>query len=141
LLFREFLIGVTEFFRDPAAFEALCAIAIPAMLADNTGADVLRVWVPGCATGEEAYSIAIAMREAMGSQRGPKVKIFATDIDDRPRPRVVGVVRVGIHLLDEVSDGEPDDVLIGLEEVVRLRESAGQRGDEIARHARLLADD
>ncbi len=82
-LFREFLIGVTEFFRDPAAFEALQAIAIPAMLADKTGADVLRVWVPGCATGEEAYSIAIALREAMGSQRGPKVKIFATDIDDQ----------------------------------------------------------
>ena len=83
LLFREFLIGVTEFFRDTAAFEALCTIAIPAMLADKTGADVLRVWVPGCATGEEAYSIAIALREAMGSQRGPKVKIFATDIDDQ----------------------------------------------------------
>ena len=83
LLFREFLIGVTEFFRDPAAFEALGTIAIPAMLADKTGADVLRVWVPGCATGEEAYSIAIALREAMGSQHGPKVKIFATDIDDQ----------------------------------------------------------
>ncbi len=53
----------------------------------------------------------------------------------------LGVVRVGIHLLDEVSDGEADDVLIGLEEIVRLRETTGQRGDEIARHARLLADD
>lgn len=82
LLFREFLIGVTEFFRDAAAFEALQTIAIPAMLADKTPADVLRVWVPGCATGEEAYSIAIALREAMDTQRGPKVKIFATDIDD-----------------------------------------------------------
>jgi two-component system CheB/CheR fusion protein len=82
LLFREFLIGVTEFFRDAAAFEALQSIAIPRMLADKTSADVLRVWVPGCATGEEAYSIAIALREAMDTQRGPKVKIFATDIDD-----------------------------------------------------------
>ena len=51
LLFREFLIGVTEFFRDPVAFEALRTIAIPALLADKTSADVLRVWVPGCATG------------------------------------------------------------------------------------------
>lgn len=83
LLFREFLIGVTEFFRDAAAFDALQTIAIPAMLADKTRSDVLRVWVPGCASGEEAYSIAIALREAMDTQRGPKVKIFATDIDEQ----------------------------------------------------------
>ncbi|MEO8747630.1 MAG: chemotaxis protein CheB [Rhodanobacter sp.] len=82
LLFREFLIGVTEFFRDPAAYEALQAIAIPSMLGDKGNADELRVWVAGCATGEEAYSIAIALREAMPDGRGPKVKIFATDIDD-----------------------------------------------------------
>jgi len=91
LLFREFLIGVTEFFRDPVAFEALRTIAIPALLADKTSADVLRVWVPGCATGEEAYSIAILLREAMGSQRGLKVKIFATDIDDQ----AIGAARAG----------------------------------------------
>ncbi|HWX65523.1 MAG TPA: chemotaxis protein CheB [Rhodanobacter sp.] len=83
LLFREFLIGVTEFFRDPVAFEALRTIAIPSLLADKTSDDVLRVWVPGCATGEEAYSIAILLRETMGSQRGLKVKIFATDIDNQ----------------------------------------------------------
>ncbi|HET7266697.1 MAG TPA: chemotaxis protein CheB [Oleiagrimonas sp.] len=83
LLFHECLIGVTEFFRDPAAFEVLETIAIPAMLANKTGADTLRVWVPGCATGEEAYSIAIALREVMGTQQAPKVQIFATDIDDR----------------------------------------------------------
>ena len=91
LLFREFLIGVTEFFRDPAAFEALRTIAIPTLLADKTSADVLRVWVPGCASGEEAYSIAILLREAMGSQRGLKVKVFATDIDDQ----AIGAARAG----------------------------------------------
>jgi two-component system CheB/CheR fusion protein len=91
LLFREFLIGVTEFFRDPVAYEALRDIAIPAMLADKTNADVLRVWVPGCATGEEAYSIAILLREAMGPQRSLKVKIFATDIDDQ----AIGRARAG----------------------------------------------
>ncbi len=91
LLFREFLIGVTEFFRDPVAFEALRTIAIPSLLADRTSDDVLRVWVPGCATGEEAYSIAILLREAMGSQRGLKVKIFATDIDDQ----AIGRARAG----------------------------------------------
>src|SRR6185312_536071 len=91
LLFREFLIGVTEFFRDPVAFEALRTIAIPSLLADKTSEDVLRIWVPGCATGEEAYSIAILLREAMGSQRGLKVKIFATDIDDQ----AIGRARAG----------------------------------------------
>ncbi len=83
LLFREFLIGVTEFFRDPIAFEALRSIAVPSILADKGNADELRVWVPGCATGEEAYSIAITLREAMVDSRGPKVRIFATDIDDQ----------------------------------------------------------
>jgi two-component system CheB/CheR fusion protein len=82
LLFREFLIGVTEFFRDPAAYEALRTVAVPSMLADKGNADELRVWVAGCATGEEAYSIAITLREAMADARGPKVNIFATDIDD-----------------------------------------------------------
>ncbi|MCA1713582.1 MAG: PAS domain S-box protein [Gammaproteobacteria bacterium] len=82
-LFRELLIGVTEFFRDPPAFAALQATAIPALLAGKSAADTLRVWVPGCATGEEAYSIAIALKEAMAGLRGePKVQIFATDIDD-----------------------------------------------------------
>lgn len=86
-LFREVLIGVTEFFRDPKAFEALQTKAIPKLLAAKHADDTLRVWVPGCATGEEAYSIAIALKEAMGrpgrDQLGePKVQIFATDIDD-----------------------------------------------------------
>ncbi len=82
LLFREFLIGVTEFFRDPAAYETLRSIAIPSILADKDHSDEVRVWVPGCATGEEAYSIAITLREAMNGARGPRVRIFATDIDD-----------------------------------------------------------
>ena len=83
LLFREMLISVTEFFRDPLAFAALQERVIPTLLADRGAADVLRVWVTGCATGEEAYSIAMLLREAMGPQGGPKVQIFATDIDDR----------------------------------------------------------
>ncbi len=82
-LFREMLISVTEFFRDPLAFAALQERVIPALLAERGAPDVLRVWVPGCATGEEAYSIAMLLRETMGSQGGPKVQIFATDIDDR----------------------------------------------------------
>ncbi|MCY7354176.1 MAG: PAS domain S-box protein [Lysobacter sp.] len=83
-LFRDLLISVTEFFRDPAAFELLQDRVIPALLADKNAADTLRVWVAGCATGEEAYSIAIALKEAMARGHGqPKLQIFATDIDDR----------------------------------------------------------
>jgi two-component system CheB/CheR fusion protein len=82
-LLREMLIGVTGFFRDVPVFAALQDKAIPALLAGKGAADTLRVWVPGCATGEEAYSIALLLCEAMDSQAGPKVQIFATDIDDR----------------------------------------------------------
>lgn len=89
-LFREVLIGVTEFFRDAKAFQALETIAVPALLAGKGAADTFRVWVPGCATGEEAYSIAIAIKETMrqdargngGGGGEPKVQIFATDIDE-----------------------------------------------------------
>ena len=93
-LFREILIGVTEFFRDPTAFAALQASAIPAMLAGKGATDTLRVWVPGCASGEEAYSIAILLKEAMADLRGvPKVQIFATDIDER----ALSAARAGVY--------------------------------------------
>lgn len=82
LLFHEFLIGVTQFFRDPRAFEALQATAVPRLLENKGAHDQVRVWVPGCATGEEVYSIAILLSEAMERQvAAPKVQIFGTDID------------------------------------------------------------
>jgi two-component system CheB/CheR fusion protein len=84
VLFGELLIRVTHFFRDPAAFEALSTVVLrPLVAARGADADI-RVWVPGCATGEEAYSIAILLREAMNGRRArPKVQIFGTDIDER----------------------------------------------------------
>ncbi|MEO6228352.1 MAG: CheR family methyltransferase, partial [Thermomonas sp.] len=83
-LFQEFLISVTEFFRDPQAFETLQKEAIPVLLAGKGAADTIRIWVTACATGEEAYSIAILLREALEGMRAPpKVQIFATDIDER----------------------------------------------------------
>src|SRR5471030_607796 len=84
LLFRELLIGVTNFFRDPAAWEQLSAEAIPALLASRPPGKTLRAWVPGCSTGEEAYSLAIVFKEALEEvkPRGKfSIQIFATDLD------------------------------------------------------------
>lgn len=81
-LFRELLIGVTEFFRDPDAFDVLKANIIPSLLAARQGNEPVRIWVPGCATGEEVYSIAILLQEMMGQRRGnPEALIFGTDLD------------------------------------------------------------
>jgi two-component system CheB/CheR fusion protein len=84
LLFKELLIGVTNFFRDPAAWEQLRTQAIPPLLASLSPGHALRAWVPGCSTGEEAYSLAIVFKEAV-EQAKPKgnfaLQIFATDLD------------------------------------------------------------
>jgi len=83
LLFHEFLISVTQFFRDPQAFDALRSRALDKILANKQPDRPLRVWVAGCATGEEVYSIAIAIKEAMEAAGvTSKVQIFGTDIDD-----------------------------------------------------------
>ncbi len=82
-LFRDLLIGVTGFFRDPAAFHALATGVIPKLFANKGRADEVRIWVPGCATGEEAYSIAILCAEWLDKMSAPpKVIIFGTDIDE-----------------------------------------------------------
>ncbi|NTV99909.1 MAG: hypothetical protein HGA19_01225, partial [Oscillochloris sp.] len=82
-LFQDLLISVTDFFRDQAAFEALASKVIPGLLrSKNTGMS-LRVWVPGCASGEEAYSIAMLLREQAAQLIAPPlVQMFATDIDE-----------------------------------------------------------
>ncbi|SEP50756.1 two-component system, chemotaxis family, CheB/CheR fusion protein [Rhodospirillales bacterium URHD0017] len=82
-LLQDLLIGVTNFFRDPQAFEALEREVIPQLFEGKGPEDALRVWVPGCSTGEEAYSIAILLREHMPkAQSAPKLQIFASDIDE-----------------------------------------------------------
>jgi two-component system CheB/CheR fusion protein len=84
LLFKELLIGVTNFFRDPPAWEQLRTEAISSLLASRSPGQALRAWVPGCSTGEEAYSLAIVFKEAMEEVK-PKIRfalqIFATDLD------------------------------------------------------------
>ena len=84
LLLRELLISVTHFFRDPDSFDVLNETVLKALMASRNASDDVRVWVPGCATGEEAYTIAILLREAIDTQRPhPKVQIFGTDLDER----------------------------------------------------------
>ena len=83
-LFKDLLIGVTHFFRDPEAFAVLAREVIPQLFADK-GADAqVRVCVAGCASGEEAYTIAILLREHMATlDVVPQVQVFATDIDQQ----------------------------------------------------------
>lgn len=81
-LFRDLLIRVTSFFRDKDTFEVLEAKVIPRLFAGKHADSSVRVWVPGCATGEEAYSLAILLREHMDTLESlPKTQLFATDID------------------------------------------------------------
>ena len=89
----DLLIGVTNFFRDPEAFEALERRSSRSCSRARAPDDTVRVWVPGCATGEEAYSIAILLREHMRRPRAPpRLQIFATDIDEqRSRSPAPGV--------------------------------------------------
>jgi len=83
LLFRDLLISVTSFFRDTSTFTILERDIIPRLFAGKDATSELRVWVPGCATGEEAYSLAILLREHMETlSTVPKVQVFASDIDE-----------------------------------------------------------
>jgi two-component system, chemotaxis family, CheB/CheR fusion protein len=82
-LLRDFLISVTNFFRDRAAFEALDTAVLPRLFAGKGAGDQVRVWVSGCATGEEAYSIAMLLLEHASELREPpQLQVFATDIDE-----------------------------------------------------------
>jgi two-component system CheB/CheR fusion protein len=81
-LYRELLIGVTSFFRDPDAFELLINEHLPAIL-ERAQNPMIRFWVAGCSTGEEAYTLAMICRECMKTMGiNPDIKIFATDIDN-----------------------------------------------------------
>ena len=110
-LYRDVLINVTGFFRDPEAFEALASTVLPAILQARRAEDgPLRFWVPGCSTGEEAYSIAIVLTEYLwdhapkSSASANAVQIFATDISDSALDRA----RIGVYSEAAVSDVSPE---------------------------------
>ena len=94
-LCRDILIHVTEFYRDPAVFEGLTRTVVPKIVDRQGKGEAIRVWVPGCSTGEEPYSIAIALLEALG-ERGTDVpiQIFATDLSGE----MIDRARAGIYL-------------------------------------------
>ncbi|PYS40331.1 MAG: chemotaxis protein CheR [Acidobacteria bacterium] len=93
-LFNDLLINVTGFFRDPEAFEVLRKQAFPLVM-NNKGSDALiRIWVPGCSTGEEAYSLAIAFLEYLGDRAANvQIQIFATDVSEN----IIQKARVGLY--------------------------------------------
>ena len=84
-LFDDMLIGVTSFFREPNTFEIMKAKVYPEILKDRTHEAPIRIWVPGCSTGEEVYSIAITLHEFLEEKKTSdlQIQIFGTDVNDR----------------------------------------------------------
>jgi two-component system, chemotaxis family, CheB/CheR fusion protein len=106
-LYCDLLIGVTKFFRDAEAFEQLERHVLPAILANTSPRDEIRVWTAGCATGEEAYSLAILFHERLtAAGRPPNVKIFATDVHRGS----LDIASAGVY--DEAALAETDPVRI-----------------------------
>ena len=104
-LFKELLINVTSFFRDPEAFECLRRTILPGLLAGKPEGWVFRAWIAGCATGEEAYSIAMMLRETMDEGHLDfKAQIYATDLDDD----AIGTARAGTFSQSIVQDVTPE---------------------------------
>ena len=105
LLFKELLINVTSFFRDPEAFVALKHDMLPLLLKNKPEGYVFRVWVAGCATGEEAFSIAILLREIMDeTHQDFKTQIYSTDLDED----AIAMARVGIYPPNIAQDVTPE---------------------------------
>lgn len=103
-LLQDMLISVTNFFRDKEAFDALRAQVLPQLFENRTEGEVIRAWTPGCATGEEAYSLAMLLHEA-SAQTAEQVRfqVFATDIDER----AVAIARNGLYPEPIVADVDP----------------------------------
>lgn len=120
-LFKELLIVVTSFFRDTEAFETLKNTYLPALLESRPEKHPVRIWVPGCATGEEVYSLAIVLRECMDTlKREFSVKIFGTDIDGES----ISKARTGIYTSNIAIDVSPERLnkyFVKEENVFRIR--------------------
>jgi len=105
LLFQDILIHVTSFFREPATFSAITAHVLPGILKGRSHEDPVRIWVPGCSTGEEAYSVAICALEYM-RQSGTEiaVQVFGTDLSDS----ALDQARAGVYPQSIEADVSPE---------------------------------
>ena len=104
-LFQDLLINLTSFFRDPEVFNRIRQDVIPKIIASASADRPVRIWVPGCSSGEEAYSIAILAAEALNREKTkPDVQIFATDIDEEMLSRA----RKAVYMRSAVADLPPE---------------------------------
>jgi len=104
-LYQDVLIKVTGFFRDPVAYEAMKKEVFPEILRTKTPNSPVRIWVPGCSTGEEAYSLAICWLEFLGDQAASiPIQIFATDVSEP----VIEKARNGVYLENIAADVSPE---------------------------------
>lgn len=110
VLYQDLLIPVTGFFRDPKTFDNLCEYVIPNIIKNKTAGEPIRFWVAGCSTGEEAYSIAICLKEFLGDSSlpfgeglGGAVQIFATDISEP----AIAKARAGIFTKSDIEGISP----------------------------------
>jgi PAS domain S-box-containing protein len=107
-LLKDLLISVTNFFRDKKPFQALEQEVLPAIFHAKKSDDPVRIWVAGCATGEEAYSLAMLVAErTAGVLDAPRVQIFATDIDEA----AIATAREGLYTLNDAADVSPERLL------------------------------
>ena len=106
ILFKELLINVTNFFRDPEAFERLKEDAILPILRERSGTGIIRVWVAGCSSGEEVYSIAILFKECMEAEPGltTRLQMYGTDLDQD----AIAAARQGLYPANISSDVSPE---------------------------------
>ena len=104
-LLRELLISVTNFFRDKPVWDKVEATVIPALIQGKRAGDHLRIWVAGCATGEEAYSLAMLFADAASNlPYTPDIQIFATDLDEE----AIAKARSGFYSATEIADVSPE---------------------------------
>ncbi|MEO2034683.1 MAG: chemotaxis protein CheB [Planctomycetaceae bacterium] len=121
VLFRELLIGVTSFFRDPEAFVSLADNLLPRLIESKTEGYMIRMWSAGCSTGEEAYSLAITAREVIERVNpGLQLQVFATDLDDR----AIDTARRGVYpagIAADMSEERLQRFFIREEDCYRVR--------------------
>ena len=104
LLYQDLLIHVTSFFRDQEAMEYLQKTLLPKILKSKTNNEPIRIWVPACSTGEEAYSIAMVLLEGVAeSGPGTAIQIFATDISEL----AITKARLGLYSKNELANVSP----------------------------------